>query len=147
MGYATKQIVYFLGSQNAVDQMLLWNNTDIAITGSKFDFFNDSASQYIDSFLRPAGYQVPLASPPTQIQEIAGMLILERLYTHSQQDIPDSIKRQTQAAKATLLGLQDKTISLEGLNQSSTSGIGGHLASDPSVYYRQFSRLRWRQGT
>lgn len=133
----------FLMSVKNLDAALTYNQTDLAMTASKLQFFIDAQSEYIDSFLRPAGYQVPLLSPPKQIILIATCLVTESLLQHSEQIVPDGIKRQTQQAKTTLLGLQEKTISLEGYDQNPQTGIGGHTPSDPQIYVTYLQRKNW----
>jgi hypothetical protein len=134
--YITQEYVKTFLSEPQINTLIGYGEN---VSGSlKLDMLISASSDQVDSFLVPAGYDLPLASVPESIKQATAYLVLNNLYTLSQQPIPQQMQDQVSAQYSYLNLLRDKKLILPGNEQNLDTGTGAstfdyNLAGDDEV--------------
>lgn len=116
----------FLSSGQVTSLLSYGEKTDTSEQNAKLDLLISGSSSVIDSFLAPAGYNLPLDSVPESIKKACFYLVVNDLYASAQQPIPDTFADQVSQQYAFLNLLKDKKLILDGLVQDIDSGTGAN---------------------
>lgn len=120
--YITQDYIKAFLSEPQIDALTSYGEN---VSGSlKLNMLISGSSSVIDSFLVPAGYDLPLSSVPDSIQKACCYLVINDLYASAQQPIPDTFSDQISQQYAYLNLLKDKKLILPGLSQNVETGTG-----------------------
>ncbi len=109
------------------------DNTDSQAQDDKLDSIIEIATSIVNSFLAPAGYNLPLSTVPAVIKGITFWLTVNQLFAACQQPIPEYMQTQVANSVGMLELLRDKKMILEGLQQDSNTGTGGNTFGGGAV--------------
>lgn len=100
-----------------------------ATSGSlRFTQLAEQASGYVDAFLEPAGYAVPLASPSHFIKRAAMYRFIVDVYMIADIPVSDTMLEEVRRTESVLHDIATGKIPVPGLDPSTISaGAGGHI--------------------
>ncbi|MEQ8959775.1 MAG: DUF1320 family protein [Coleofasciculus sp. C2-GNP5-27] len=147
MSYIDQSFLENLVTPNSLSGAVLYGGTTVATTGSVIGQFISGASSYVDSFLEPAGYDVPLSTVPAAIQEITAWKAWEGLLIRCNTPVPDEVRQQVDHAEGFLLALSEKKIVLPNTGVNTETAPGGYSIGDASGSVFTFFTLGNMRGT
>lgn len=140
--YITKDYVNTFLSEAQVTALLSYGEkTSTTDQNNKINLLIEAASSVIDSFLVPAGYDLPLATVPPVIQKVCFYLVVNDLYATAQQPIPETFANEVTNQYAILNSLKDGKMILDGLSQNTNTGTGGSTFEFSTTEDSQEKRL------
>lgn len=122
--YIDKTYLETFFSAAQIDKLLEYGENDSSAKQAKVDLLISGSSDMIDSFLYPAGYNLPLETVPNSIKKACCYLVINDLYSSANQPIPETFSDQVSQQYAFLNLLRDKKLSLNGLDQDTDIGTG-----------------------
>lgn len=125
MAYIDLEYLGNLTTEGQLSGALHYGGTPTASTGSVAQQYIDGASSYVDSFLGPAGYDVPISSPPDILKEITGYKALEGILIRANRQIDTTLQSRLDHNTGYLIQLQNGAIRLPGITGSVAASPGG----------------------
>lgn len=98
-----------------------------SIQNAKINQLITGSTDIVNSFLVPAGYDLPLASVPASIQMATAYIVIENLFGSCFQPIPESFQNQISQQYGYLNDLKNQKLILTGLSQNTATGTGGTM--------------------
>lgn len=99
-----------------------------ATSGSlRFTQMSEQASSYVDLYLKPAGFAVPLSSVPAIIKQIAIDKFIVSVYVYADLPINDVLLAQVGFNDSVLQKISIGELDLDGPKQDLNTGTGGSL--------------------
>lgn len=99
-----------------------------ATSGSlRFTQMAEQASGYVDAFLEPAGYTVPLTSPSYFVKRAAIYRCIADIYALSDIPINEQIQDTVNRNESLLHDIATGKITIPGTDQNVDTGTGGHV--------------------
>lgn len=126
--YITKAYFETKFSTDQVNALLSQGGiTSTADKNAKIDSIISGSSAIVDSYLAPAGYDLPLATVPENIKYIVFWIAVDELFSLCQQTLPESYREKYGQSYLHLEALRNKQTQLPGLSQNTKTGTGGNI--------------------
>lgn len=126
--YITKTYFETMFSVDQLNALLSYGNiSSTADKNAKIDLIISQSSAIVDSYLAPAGYDLPLSTVPSNIEFITFWIAADSLFSVCAQPLPDSYKDKLGQSYLHLEALRNKQTQLPGLTQNPETGAGANM--------------------
>lgn len=135
MAYFTKQEVQLQLSPDIYDRLfgvgsnVGFGEIDEASGALRFDQLAEQASGYVDAFLEPAGYTVPIAVPSPFIKRCAIFRFIVDVLALANLPINEQLNETASRNESVLHDIATGSIPVPGLAQDVSTGTGGNSFS------------------
>lgn len=136
--YIDKEYLENLIGPGELSGCLHYGGTPTSQTGSVVTQFIAASSDYVDSFVENAGYDVPLSTVPANIKLIVSWHVYRSLLLRANRPIPDALEQEIRTGNGYLLELAKGTISLPGVaedEEGAPQGGSSFSATDDAPSY------------
>lgn len=118
-----------------------WGEISETSGSLRFDQMAEQASGYVDAFLEPAGYTVPLATPSAFVKRCAMFRFIADVYALAELPINEQLLDTINRNDSLLHDIATGKIVVADLSQEVDVGTGGHVfTSATGSLAPQFSR-------
>ena len=106
-----------------------WGGISPASGSLRFEMLSAQASSYVDAFLEPAGYSVPLDSPNDFVKRCAMYRCLVDVMALMNEPISDRIAEMVNRNESILHDIATGKIPVPNTTSSTSTGVGGSVWS------------------